>query len=203
MINKDNIKIEYVDIHDLQFADYNPRKANGKEFDLLKENIQKFGLVDPIIVNSAENRKNIIIGGHFRVRVALSLGYEKVPVVYVNIPDIDVEKELNIKLNKHSGHWDFDLLSAHFSNEDLVEWGFDEIELGIDNSKGEIETDDYNKNLENYLDNSIRQLVLFYEGEKYGEMIGRFDEALKQNPTLKNYSELVEFLINHYENTGN
>jgi len=50
----------------LKPAEYNPRKAGEKEYFNLKTSIEEFGLVDPILVNSAENRKNIVIGGHFR-----------------------------------------------------------------------------------------------------------------------------------------
>ena len=127
-----NINLEYVDVDILQFADYNPRKASEKQFNDLVENITKFGFVDPIIVNSAENRKNIIIGGHFRVRVARHLGIKHVPTVFLNIPDIEQEKELNVRLNKNSGSFDFDILANNFEVNDLLDWGFEEYELGID-----------------------------------------------------------------------
>jgi len=123
-----NIKVEYVDINELRPSEYNPRKASKKEYEDLKKSIERFGLVDPIIVNSAENRKNIVVGGHFRLRVAKDLGIKQVPVVYVNIPDIEREKELNLRLNKDLGEWDFDLL-ANFDEDLLKSVGFESEEL--------------------------------------------------------------------------
>jgi len=68
-----------VPINELVPADYNPRKHDDVATGQLKQSIQRFGIVDPIIVNSATSRKNIIIGGHFRWEVAKELGYETVP----------------------------------------------------------------------------------------------------------------------------
>lgn len=125
---EDRISIVYVPIGDLKPAEYNPRKADEKQHSNLKASIERFGLKDPIIVNSASNRKNVIIGGHFRVRVAQDLGIKDVPVVYVNIPDLEREKELNVRLNRNTGDFDFDLL-ANFDQDMLKDIGFDSKEL--------------------------------------------------------------------------
>jgi len=55
----DNIKIEYVAIPSLLPAIYNPRKWNEKLMKDLKQSIKNFGVIDPLIINSAPNRKNI------------------------------------------------------------------------------------------------------------------------------------------------
>lgn len=123
------IEITYVDINDLQNAEYNPRKATEREFNDLKANIQKFGFVDPVIVNSNADRYNVIIGGHFRVRVAKALNYGLVPVVYLDIADIKKEKELNVRLNKNTGSFDYDILANLFEEQDLMDWGFTELDI--------------------------------------------------------------------------
>jgi ParB/RepB/Spo0J family partition protein len=136
-IKKINAKLNivYLSIADLKSSEYNPRKISKESLEQLKESIKRFQIVDPIIVNSAPNRKNIVIGGHMRLRGAKELGFKKVPVVYVNIPDIKREQELNIRLNKNTGEWDFDLL-ANFNEELLDNIGFSSEELddifGID-----------------------------------------------------------------------
>lgn len=117
-----------VPINELVGADYNPRKHDEVATEQLKQSIQRFGLVDPIIVNSAPNRKNTIIGGHFRWEVAKELGFGTVPVVFVDIPDIDREKELNLRLNKNTGEFDWDLL-AKFDESFLADVGFSSDEL--------------------------------------------------------------------------
>lgn len=117
-----------VPINDLIPADYNPRKHDDVATEQLKQSIQRFGLVDPVIANSAPDRKNIIIGGHFRWEVAKELRYQTVPVVFVDIPDLEKEKELNLRLNKNTGEFDWDLL-AKFDESFLSNIGFSSDEL--------------------------------------------------------------------------
>ena len=123
-----NITITKVALKDLIPTEYNPRKWNEEAIAQLTESIKKFGLVDPILVNGAEGRKNVVIGGHFRLKVARGLGYKEVPVVYVDISDIEREKELNIRLNKNLGDWDYSLL-AEFDASLLTDIGFSSKEL--------------------------------------------------------------------------
>lgn len=124
----ENIKVQYVPINQLKPASYNPRKWSKEATSQLKESISSFGLVDPFIVNNAPNRRNIVIGGHFRLKVAKEMRLKEVPVVYVNIPDIEREKELNIRLNKNTGDWDWNLL-ASFDESFLANVGFSSEEL--------------------------------------------------------------------------
>lgn len=125
-----NTRIQTIEvpINDLIPADYNPRKHDDVASEQLKQSILRFGLVDPVISNSSPERKNIIIGGHFRWEVAKELGYETVPVVYVDIPDLEKEKELNLRLNKNTGEFDWDLL-AKFDESFLSDVGFSTEEL--------------------------------------------------------------------------
>ncbi len=127
-VQVDKIEIEYVDINILKPAEYNPRTASEQEVKNLTDSIREFGLVDPIIVNCAEARRNVVLGGHFRLRIAKDMEYTQVPVVYLNIPDIEKEKELNLRLNKNNGSWDFDLL-AKFDDTLLQNVGFSSDEL--------------------------------------------------------------------------
>ena len=60
--------------------------------------------------------------------LAKELGYKTIPCVYVNIPDIKKEQELNLRLNKNVGSWDYDLL-ANFSEDELNKAGFESEEL--------------------------------------------------------------------------
>lgn len=123
-----DLNIQYIGIKELQTSNYNPRKWDEFAISQLKESIHRFGLVDPIIVNFAPNRKNIVIGGHFRLKVAKDLGFTEIPVVYVNIPDIEKEKELNLRLNKNTGEWDWNLL-ANFDESFLSDIGFSSEDL--------------------------------------------------------------------------
>ena len=124
------MEIKDIKIEELKAAEYNPRRLTEGQEDNLTKSIKRFGLVDPIIVNKAENRKNIVIGGHQRLKIIKKLEWKEAPVVYVDIPDIEKEKELNIRLNKNLGEWDYKLL-ADFDEEILLESGFEEDELMV------------------------------------------------------------------------
>ncbi|MFA6393093.1 MAG: DNA methyltransferase [Candidatus Paceibacterota bacterium] len=123
-----DLKIVYIPINSLKPSEYNPRKWNESQTNALRESITRFGLVDPVICNSAPGRENIIVGGHFRFKVAVDLGYKEMPVVFLNIPDIEKEKELNIRLNKNLGEFNFELLKD-FSENFLVDVGFSSEEI--------------------------------------------------------------------------
>ena len=87
-----------VSILDLRTADYNPRDITEKNYNKLKDNIKQYGILQPLIVNKNKERKNIIIGGHQRYRIANELGLKKVPVKYLNV-DLHTEKKLNLSFN--------------------------------------------------------------------------------------------------------
>jgi len=125
---KQRLNISYVPTDSLRASEYNPRSWSKEAIEQLKESIRRFGLVDPFVVNSASNRNNIIIGGHFRWTTAKELGIKMVPVVYINIPDIEREKELNLRLNKNTGEWDWNLL-ANFDETFLSDLGFSSEDL--------------------------------------------------------------------------
>lgn len=125
---QEKMHVQYVPIKDLKLAEYNPRKHTTEQKDQLKESIKRFGLVDPVVVNSAPSRKNITIGGHFRILCAKELGFTEIPVVFVYIPDLDKEKELNIRLNKNTGEFDLELL-AQFDESLLSDIGFSSEDL--------------------------------------------------------------------------
>ncbi|MCL5797349.1 MAG: ParB N-terminal domain-containing protein [Patescibacteria group bacterium] len=126
--SQSGLHIVYVPILELHPAEYNPRTNTNKQAEDLKKSLSTFDVVEPLVVNSAESRKNTIISGHFRWRMAKELGYKEIPVVYLNIPDLEREKELNLRLNKNTGEWDWDLLK-NFSELVLSDIGFQSEEL--------------------------------------------------------------------------
>ncbi len=122
--------IKYKDINSLISAEYNPRQLKKEQYQNIKESLQRFGFVDPVIVNKNKDRKNIIIGGHQRVKVAKDLEYTEVPCLELDL-SLDKEKELNIRLNKNVGEWDYDILANLFDFNDLMDWGFTDEDLKL------------------------------------------------------------------------
>lgn len=103
------MNIEVASIKSLNIARYNPRKdlkPTDTEYIKLKNSVEHFGYVEPVIVNK---RNMTVVGGHQRIKVLKDLGYNDIEVVYVDLDDTD-EKALNIALNKISGDWDADKL---------------------------------------------------------------------------------------------
>ncbi len=142
------LEIVNVKISELKPSAYNPRVWSESAIADLTKSIQTYGIVDPILVNSAKNRHNFVLGGHFRLKICKDLGFKEVPVVYIDIPDETKEKELNLRLNKNQGDWDYELL-AEFDESLLADVGFDSEELDsiFDIDLEESETFDLEKEL--------------------------------------------------------
>ena len=168
-------------INDLIFAEYNPRQLEKDEYKQLKDSITRFGLVDPIIVNKNEDRKNIIVGGHQRVRIAKDMKIKEVPCVEVDLT-LDKERELNIRLNKNSGSWDYDALANMFDTDELTDWGFAEDELvGFDldeEKEGLIDDDDIPEDVE-----SVCKLGNLWELGQHRLLCGDVLKDIKKLPS--------------------
>ena len=80
------LNVVYIPIGSLRPSEYNPRFWSKEAIAQLKESIKRYGFVDPLLVNSAPNRKGIVIGGHFRLSIAKELGIQNVPVQEVRLP---------------------------------------------------------------------------------------------------------------------
>lgn len=124
------MKIKERLIADLNPAEYNPRQLTDKQYKQLKKSLKNFGCVEPVVVNSNPMRKDVIIGGHQRCKVWADLGNKTIPTVEVELDEAG-EMELNVRLNKNTGEFDFDVLSSYFDMEVLKEWGFEDYEFGM------------------------------------------------------------------------
>jgi len=115
--------LETRDIDDLEEHPRNPRYITKEDAKHLQLSIAKFGLIDkPIITSDGQ-----IIGGHQRLRVLKQLGHYEVEcwVCDDDVPFTEEEiDELNIRLNKNTGSWDWDKLANEWDVNLLCEWGF-------------------------------------------------------------------------------
>jgi len=160
---------------DLIGAEYNPRELTDKQYKDLRDSLTRFGIVDPVIVNINSERKNIIIGGHQRVRVWEGMGNTEIPCVELNLT-IEQEKELNIRLNKNTGQFDFDMLSNYFDQDSLVEWGFESHQIDFEPDV------DYSVLEDNELDNEL------------DEMTAGVKKAIQIEFDLEHYEEAKELV---------
>ena len=127
-------------VSELKPSDYNPRKMTPQEKKDIERSIDGFGRVVPLVIN-AGSRANILIGGHQRWKI---YSEKKIEEIDVMVPSRELtfeeEQELNLRLNKNLGSWDYDLLQdmdlellldVGFSDDDLQGF-FDDVELADD-----------------------------------------------------------------------
>ena len=131
--------IEKKQIADLIPAPYNPRQSTAKQEKHLRESLEKFGMVEPIIFNK---QTGYIVGGHFRVRELKKLGIKEIECVIVDLNEDD-EKELNIRLNANTGSWDWDTLANDWDVVDLEAWGLEIPQFENEAEELEASEDDY------------------------------------------------------------
>lgn len=142
------LKVVMVPIEKLHPYEKNARRWTETATEELRDSIAKFGQVDALLANSASGREHEVIGGAFRLKVMKELEFKEVAVIYINIPEEERVAELNIRLNKNLGEWDFDLL-ATFDESLLGDIGFTSEELDdIYGIEEKVEVFDLEKELE-------------------------------------------------------
>lgn len=115
-------------VDDLVPCDYNPREMTQVQYDQLRNSLLKFDYVEMVVIN----RDDTILAGHQRIKVMKDLGWGhrkievRVPCRMMTQKEFD---EYLIRSNKNSGKWDWDLLSNKFSEEHLLDWGFEDREF--------------------------------------------------------------------------
>lgn len=121
-------KTETRKIKDLKPHPKNPRKLSKHDAAHLQKSLEKFGLIDKPIITA----DGLIIGGHQRIAILKKMKHKEVEcyVPEQEMTDKDIE-ELNIRLNRNNGEWDFDILANEFDVEDLLSYGFTEVEFSI------------------------------------------------------------------------
>lgn len=122
------MEIRKVPISLLNAAPYNPRKdlqPGDPEYQKIARSIEKYGCVEPIIWNEKTGN---VIGGHQRLKVLAATGAVEVDVSVVQL-SLEDEKALNLALNKISGQWDNEKLSAVLQD---LSAGFDVEVTGFD-----------------------------------------------------------------------
>lgn len=125
--------VQEIKVAELNAAPYNPRvsiEPGMPEWEKIKHSIEEFGNVEPIVWNK---RTGNVVGGHQRLSVLKSMGYEEVPCSVVDL-DENEEKLLNLALNKIKGQWDYDKLEdilLGFDYEVATASGFSAEEIAV------------------------------------------------------------------------
>lgn len=129
-------------VDDILPADYNPREMTDKEREDLMQSVKEFDTVVPVIINTGK-RENVVIGGHQRIEIYKALGIEEIDV---RVPSRELnkeeERELNLRLNKNTGHFVNEKLKE-MGIELLIDVGFTEDDLSVMYDDVDIIDDEY------------------------------------------------------------
>lgn len=89
----------------------NPRitlTSKDPEYQQIKKSLKAYGYIQPLILNK---RSGYLVSGHQRFSILIAEGIQEIEVVVVDL-DPQQEKNLMVALNKITGRWDNEKLSA-------------------------------------------------------------------------------------------
>ena len=150
------MEITEVPITEIIPYEKNPRK-NDRAIEVVAKSIKEFGFKVPIILD----KNNVIIAGHTRLKAAIKLGLETVPIIWADDLTEEQTRAFRIMDNKSGeySYWDEEKLIEEIKNlpeEQVLDTGFskEEIEYLLDKfdleqekiSSKEIEDTDFNQN---------------------------------------------------------
>lgn len=87
---------EKVPIDKITGSEYNPRSITPEALKALQHSIKRFGMVKPLIVNSADN---VITAGHQRKKAAKAIGLQYLPCIKISSPNLQDEILFNLMHN--------------------------------------------------------------------------------------------------------
>lgn len=128
--------LETRNIEDLKEHSRNARCLTKEQGKHLMQSLAKFGLIDKPIIT----KDGFIIGGHQRLNVLKEFNHDIVDC-WVCDEELSEEEidELNIRLNKNTGEWDWDKLANEWDINLLCKWGFSVKEFQ-EEGKGKLES---------------------------------------------------------------
>jgi ParB-like chromosome segregation protein Spo0J len=189
-------------IKELKEAPYNPRIMPKETMEKLKQSLEQFGYVEPIIWNK---RTGNVVGGNQRLK-ALKAKYhpeQQIEVVKVDM-DLEREKALNIALNKIAGEWDEEKLNRvikeiNETDESLLDLtGLSENELAVILDKEPPNLGDLDKDYGHRTPVFVEKLFLTAEEiNVFREFLNltkteRFDEIVEKAASGTDFYETLE-----------
>jgi DNA modification methylase len=182
------MEFKKLQIDSLVPAEYNPRKKlkpGDSEFEKIKNSINEFGYVDPVIVN----KDLTVIGGHQRISVLKTLGVTEIDCVIIDV-DKTKEKALNIALNKISGEWNKELLADLI--KDLQSLNYDTSFTGFDPPEiDELFNEMHPKGVkEDGFDEPLSETPITKQGDVW--LLGRHRLICSDSTKLETYIELMD-----------
>ena len=139
------LKVEYKKLYDLDLYKNNPRIISEEDIKKVMNSIERYGFVNPIIVNS----QNVIVCGHTRHAAARRLELEEVPTINIDHLPEELQKEYRIVDNATGAlsKWDEEKLELECSTIKIdmqnyglkIKFGENTLKLPDVNIQGEVD----------------------------------------------------------------
>lgn len=182
-------------LKDLKPVGYNPRKITQEALEGLQQSIERFGYIQPIIVNG-HNKTPTIVGGHQRLKALQAQGLKEAQCIVVDY-DAVTEKAANVALNSEtiSGGWEVEELEEilHELQEEFPE--FEEVNLDDLAESLEIDLDEipeYDPELPDGDHSGLKVITFTLSTEQHGLIESLIKKEIKKNPALDDPAGLNE-----------
>jgi hypothetical protein len=186
-----------IKISDIKPNPSNPRVIKNDKFKKLVQSIKDFPQMlelRPIVINS----DNIVLGGNMRLRACKEAGLKEVPVMRADTLTPEQQAEFIIKDNSSFGEWDWDVLANEWNIKDLSEWGIDIPGSYFDSDKEpEFDKDELDKALDTYINSKVKQITLYFDNDKYEDVLLKLEEIAKKQ-SLESNTDVFVYLIEKY-----
>lgn len=184
--------------------EYNVKEHTPEQLQHIAASINEFGWLQPIVVDE----DNLILIGHGRVTASVNiLKLEHAPVWQIKgWPDAKkrAARIVDNKLNMDTG---FNMEFLEFEIEQITNQGVPLEALGLnfdfkkdilDPMQREQDKDTTGEKLDVYLNNSVKQIVLLFDGKVYEDVLTQIREIMAEHTELINNTEVFLFLLNSY-----
>jgi len=214
MENKNQYKVELVEIDKVKVNLNNPRTIDKKKFNLLKKSIKDalwMLKIRPIVVD----KDCVVLGGNMRFKACSELGLQFVWVMCVDDITDEQARRFIIRDNVDFGTWDMELLEKQYSQQGLLSYGA-EIQLLVqkqldledspklppmfdeDDEEPEIDEKEFQDSQKSFNDNAIKQIVFQLPDDIYEDTLKSMDQ-ISRDLDLNDNSEVLLSLINFYQ----
>lgn len=232
MVTPHEAQFEYVDIGKLVEDPTNPNVMGEQEEKAVKENIKEFGFLVPVVINDsyhvADGEHRIKIArelGYQKIpcikssklnddiaRRIVRQSLNKIRGEHDSIKDLsELEMIFSSQFNNAAnilqkvalvGKGQYEEMKRLISNSGvrMYEHPAYKTEVGDDGRKYDMDQTAHKANM--YLQNQIKQIILFYTASDYEKIVTRLDNMGKEMK-VSNNTDIMNKLLDHYENCPN
>jgi len=151
----------------------NPRIIKDDKFKKLVESVKK----DPEFMETHQIgvKNGVIMAGNMRYRALLELNYKEIPDKWV----VDISKWSDEKIRRYVvidnlgyGEWDWDILSSDYDAKELLDWGFDDYILKLDE---DVDTDKMWEGMPDFesKEDAFKSLLVHFERQEDVDMFAK------------------------------